>query len=529
MVMPLSVDKESSTSVYRWNFSRVTLPTELSTLSSTITLDSPQIHRMRDLVSDSNVAPYCTDIMKTNEAFIIHVNADFPEHVDFAFKLAIDYRMAFKRDVVVDVSGYRKYGHNEQDQPRFTQPKMYEIVEKKKPMWKMYCEQLVADGVFTQEEIDAHYKKKIERLEEAFEKAKKENFNPKEWDSYSANEPLRSSVTGNKKKVITSISEADFKSLGRKINVLPQGKNFHPTAKKVYEQRLKSIESGEGIDWGTAEALAFGSLLAEGYGVRLSGEDVRRGTFSHRHCVLIDQLDNSRFYPLRQILDKDQEVRFQAFNSLLSEYGVLGFDYGYSLGSPNFLTIWEAQFGDFANVAQPMIDQYIAGGERKWGVKSGLALFLPHGFDGQGPEHSSARIERFLQLMDDDPYDATFMAADSDQQAKLANMNICNITEPANFFHVLRRQMLADYRKPLIILTPKKLLRLKAAQNSIKEFTEVHKFREVIPEHAPHLLDAPEKIKQLIFCSGQVYYDLAERRDQLKRKVDSDYSRTLPS
>lgn len=458
--------------------------------------------------------------MKSNEAFIIHVNADHPEHVDYAFKLAIDYRTAFKRDVVIDVSGYRKYGHNEQDQPRFTQPKMYERVEKKKPMWKMYCEQLVSEGEFTQTEIDNLYKEKTVKLEAAFEKAKTENFNPKEWDSYSANEPLRSSVTGNKKKVITSISDADFKALGKKINTLPVSKSFHPVVRKVYEQRMKSVETGEGIDWGMAEALAFGSLLAEGYGVRLSGEDVRRGTFSHRHCVLVDQKDNSRFYPLKQILDKDQEIRFQAHNSLLSEYGVLGFDYGYSLGSPNFLTIWEAQFGDFANVAQPMIDQYLAGGERKWGVKSGLTMLLPHGFDGQGPEHSSARLERFLQLMDDDPYDSTFMDADSDQQAKLANLNICNITEPANFFHVLRRQMLADYRKPLIILSPKRLLRLKAAQSTIKDFTEIERFREVIPESNPQLLDAPDKIKQLIFCSGQLYFDLLDRRTQLNKKVD---------
>lgn len=489
-------------------------------------LDSPQTLQKEDQVSFVDLAPYCTDIMKSNETFIIHVNADYPEHVDFAFKLAIEYRTVFKRDVVVDVSGYRKYGHNEQDQPRFTQPKVYERVEKKKPMWKMYCDQLVADGVFTQAEIDALYKQKNDRLEEAFEKAKKENFNPKEWDSHAANDPLKSSVAGNKKKVITSISETDFKSLGKKINVLPPGKNIHPTVRKVYELRLKSIEAGEGIDWGTAEALAFGSLLADGYGVRLSGEDVRRGTFSHRHCVLIDQKDNSRFFPLRQLLDKDQENRFQAYNSLLSEYGVLGFDYGYSLGSPNFLTIWEAQFGDFANVAQPMIDQYIAGGERKWGVKSGITMLLPHGFDGQGPEHSSARLERFLQLMDDDPYDKTFMEADSDEQAKLANLNICNITEPANFFHVLRRQMLADYRKPLIILSPKKLLRLRAAQSTMKDFTEIQRFREVIPESTPDQLVAPEKIKQVIFCSGQLYYDLVERREHLKRKVGACNFRT---
>lgn len=458
--------------------------------------------------------------MKTNNSFIIHVNADYPEEVDFAFKLAIEYRMKFKRDVVVDVSGYRKYGHNEQDMPKFTQPKMYQRVEQKEPMWKMYCKRLVEEGSFTQEEIDQRYQKKIDRLEGAFEKAKTENFNPKDWDSTAWGNLLSHTTSAGVKNFHTNISDSDFKSIGKKITTLPTGKNFHSIIIKNYEQRLKSIESGEGIDWATAEALAFGSLLTEGYGVRLSGEDVRRGTFSHRHAALVDQKDASRYYPLRQLLDRDEEIKFQVYNSLLSEYGVLGFDYGYSLGAPNYLTLWEAQFGDFVNVAQPIIDQYISSGERKWGVRSNLVMLLPHGFDGQGPEHSSARVERFLQLIDDDPYDPRYIEGSAAKQAKMANMSICNITEPANYFHCLRRQIVnPEYRKPLIILSPKKLLRLKEAQSLKDDFTHTKDFKKVIGESQPKEIDSPEKIKQVIFCSGQLYYDLVARRVQNKSKV----------
>lgn len=458
--------------------------------------------------------------MKTNNSFIIHVNADYPEEVDFAFKIAIEYRMKFKRDVVVDISGYRKYGHNEQDMPKFTQPKMYQRVEKKESMWKMYSKRLVDEGTFTQEEIDQLYQKKIDRLEEAFEKAKTENFNPKEWDSTVWGTMLSTHSNSGAKAFNTNISEHDFKLIGKKITTLPTGKDFHSIIVKNYEQRLKSIESGQNIDWATAEALAFGSLLTEGFGVRLSGEDVRRGTFSHRHAALVDQKDGSRYYPLRQLVDRDEEIKMQVYNSLLSEYGVLGFDYGYSIGAPNYLTLWEAQFGDFVNVAQPIIDQYISSAERKWGVRSGLVMLLPHGFDGQGPEHSSARVERFLQLIDDDPYDTRFIEGTSAKQAKMANMSVVNITEPANYFHCLRRQIVnSDFRKPLIVLSPKKLLRLKAAQSNIEDFTNTKHFQKVLPEPKPQDIDAPDKVKQVIFCSGQLFYDLINRREELKQKV----------
>ena len=452
----------------------------------------------------------------------MHVNADSPEHVDFAFQLAIEYRTKFKADVVIDVSGYRKYGHNEQDMPKFTQPKMYDRVEKKVPMWKLYSEQLVKEGSFTQEEIDAKYNGYMEKMDRAFEASKVQNFKHDGWDE-SASGALLVPPGHNgihNKSPITSINESVFKSLGKQINTLPSGKNFHPIISKVYEQRLKAIESGEGVDWAGAESLAFASLIQEGFGIRLSGEDVRRGTFSHRHACVIDQKDYSRYYPLNRLVGTEESHQFQVYNSHLSEYGVLGFDYGYSIGNPNFLTIWEAQFGDFANVAQPVIDLYIAGGERKWGVESGLVMLLPHGFDGQGPEHSSARLERFLQLMDDDPFDPVFINSTSEEQAKLANMNICNITEPANYFHALRRQLhRTTLRKPLIIMAPKKLLRLKEARSNMQDFTETQKFRKVIGETELASLEKPDKIKELIFCSGQIYYDLVARRQLSGRKV----------
>lgn len=479
--------------------------------------------------SDARSTTYCTDIMKATNSFIIHVNADRPEHVDYAFKLAMEYRQRFRQDVIIDVVGYRKFGHNEQDMPKFTQPKMYQRVEGKTPMWKSYAQELVDTGVFTQAEIDAKYAKYVDVLEKAFEAAKTENFNHKEWDS-----TVWKKIIGNKshgenayKTPITAIPEDQFKTIGKKINTLPTGKTFHSIILKVYEARLKAIESGKGVDWAGAEALAFATLLEEGHGIRLSGEDVRRGTFSHRHATLTDQKDNSRYYPIRSLLSEDEARRFQVFNSPLSEYGVLGFDYGYSIGNPNYLTIWEAQFGDFANVAQPVIDQYVAGGERKWGTKSGLVMLLPHGFDGQGPEHSSCRVERYLQLMDDDPYDEEFFNADHDKQLEMANMSICNITEPANYFHALRRQVLRPtFRKPLIVLSPKRLLRLKDAKSNIEDFTKVEKFREVLPDVHPTLVEK-SKVKQVIFVTGQLYYDLKDRRNQLKRDVTFYYFRML--
>lgn len=363
---------------------------------------------------------------------------------------------------MLDVTGFRRMGHNEHDNPQFTQPKVYEKVASHPNLFQIYSQRLIEEGSFTKAEIDSIYQSYSSKLAEAYEKAKTHPVIEKEreptiWKKYLASWKDCKQPAGPP----TNISAKKFKEVGSLINTLPKDRNFHDIASKVYAARLKSIESGQGLDWGTAEALAFGTLLQEGYGIRLSGEDVRRGTFSHRHAVLVDQKSYQNFYPLdAAVKDPKGPYRFQAYNSFLSEYGVMGFDYGYSIGSPDYLTIWEAQFGDFSNVGQTITDVYLANAEAKWGLKSGLVYLLPHGLDGQGPEHSSSRVERYLQMMDDDIYDKNFIA-DDDRQLRLCNFSVCNLTEPANYFHLIRRQMLRDYRKPLIVLAPKRLLRLK--------------------------------------------------------------------
>lgn len=363
---------------------------------------------------------------------------------------------------MVDVTGFRRMGHNEHDNPQFTQPKVYEKVAKHPNLFQIYSKRLLEEGSFTKEEIDGIYQNYASKFAEAYEQAKVNPLIEREreatiWKKYLGNWKDCKLPAGPP----TSISQKTFREIGTLINTLPQGRNFHDIASKVYVARLKSIETGQGLDWGTAEALAFGTLLSEGYGVRLSGEDVRRGTFSHRHAGLVDQKSYENFYPLdAAVKDPKSPYKFNAYNSFLSEYGVMGFDYGYSIGSPDYLTIWEAQFGDFSNVGQTITDVYLANAEVKWGLKSGLIYSLPHGLDGQGPEHSSSRVERFLQMMDDDIYDKDFIS-DDDRQLRLCNFSVCNLTEPANYFHLLRRQMLRDYRKPLILLAPKRLLRLK--------------------------------------------------------------------
>lgn len=400
--------------------------------------------------------------MKTINAFTIHVNADYPEHVDFAFRLAFDYRQKFRRDVMVDITGFRRMGHNEHDNPYFTQPKIYQKIAEHPTVFQLYSQRLVEEGAFTQDEIDAIYKHYSEKLSASYEDAKSNPYVEREreptlWKNYLGNWQDCKKPAGPP----TNISPETFKSLGALINTLPKDKNIHEIAEKVYAARLKAIHSGQGLDWGTAEALAFASILNQGYGIRLSGEDVRRGTFSHRHACLVDQKTSQNIYPLdAAVKNPDGPFKFKVYNSFLSEYGVMGFDYGYSIGNPDYLTIWEAQFGDFSNVGQTITDVYLANGEVKWGLKSGLVYLLPHGLDGQGPEHSSSRVERYLQMMDDDIYDKDFIA-DDDRQLRLCNFAVCNPSEPANYFHLLRRQILRDYRKPLIVLTPKRLLRLK--------------------------------------------------------------------
>lgn len=464
--------------------------------------------------------------MKTINAFTIHVNADHPEHVDFAFKLAAEYRAEFQRDVMVDVMGYRRLGHNEHDAPKFTQPKVYEKIDGHPKLMQIYTKQLVDAGSFTDANVQAKYDAVTARISSQFDAAKQSNTIEEErpptvWSEYvGCPEDCKNPGGGN-----TSISEATFKKIGEKAATLPEGNKFHHLIQKTYDARLKSIQTGSGIDWATAESLAFGTLLAQGYGVRLSGEDVERGTFSHRHAGITDQETFEQYYPLDNLVkDKDSSFKFRIYNSLLSEYGVVGFDYGYSLGSPDYLTMWEAQFGDFSNCAQPIIDLYLANAEVKWGTKSGFVMLLPHGLDGQGPEHSSSRVERYLQLVNDDFQNKNFIA-DDDRQLRLCNFSVCSPSEPANYFHLLRRQLARDYRKPLVVLTPKRLLRLKEARNEMADFTEVQKFRSVLPDSQPADADAKSAIKKLYICTAQIYYELLDKRKELKRKVADLYGR----
>ena len=383
-------------------------------------------------------SPYPSDVAKMVEAPIIHVNGDDPEAVVYAARIATDFRLKFNRDVVIDLICYRRFGHNEGDEPSFTQPLMYKKIRSHPSTIKVYGEKLVNEGSITKDYLNNSIKGFKDLLDDQFKNAK--NYKPKiEWfeGTWSRYKPER----GKDKRGVTGSDTKKLRNISDKINTIPSEINIHKTITKVLDNRKLMVSKGKGIDWSTAEALAFGSLLEEGYPVRLVGQDSGRGTFSQRHSVLRNQIDNSRYVPLNNISNKQKN--FEIVDSFLSELAVLGFEYGYSLVEPNTLTIWEAQFGDFANGAQVVIDQFIASGERKWSRASGLVMLLPHGYEGQGPEHSSARLERFLQLCSND------------------NMQVMNCTTPANYFHALRRQMHRDFRKPLIIMTPKSLLRHK--------------------------------------------------------------------
>ena len=394
-------------------------------------------------------SPYPSDVAKMVEAPILHVNGDDPEAVVYATRIATEFRLKFNRDVVVDLICYRRFGHNEGDEPSFTQPLMYKKIRSHPSVYKIYGSKLVNENSITQELLDQNVKSFKNLLDEQYKSAK--DYKPKiEWfeGTWSRYKPEK----GKDKRGITGYDENKLKIISNKINVIPKEKNIHKTISKIFNARKERIEKGTGIDWSSAEALAFGSLLEEGYPVRLVGQDSGRGTFSQRHSVLRNQIDNSRYVPLNNI-SKNQK-QFEVVDSFLSELAVLGFEYGYSLVEPNTLTLWEAQFGDFANGAQVVIDQFIASGERKWNRASGIVMLLPHGYEGQGPEHSSARLERFLQLCSND------------------NLQVMNCTTPANYFHALRRQMHRDFRKPLIIMTPKSLLRHKHCISDLDDFNK---------------------------------------------------------
>jgi 2-oxoglutarate dehydrogenase E1 component len=406
-------------------------------------------------------SPYPSDVAKMVDAPILHVNGDDPEAVIYATRIATEFRLKFNRDVVVDLICYRRFGHNEGDEPSFTQPLMYEKIRSHPTTLKLYGQKLTQEQIFTEEGVNQKIKTFKDLLDDQFKTAK--DYKPKiEWfeGTWSRYKPEK----GKDKRGVTGVDKEIIKSISDRINVIPSEINPHKTVAKVFDLRKKSIDTEKNIDWATAESLAFATLLKEGYPVRLVGQDSGRGTFSQRHSVLRNQSDNSRYIPLNHI--SEGQKKYEIVDSFLSELAVLGFEYGYSLVEPNTLTLWEAQFGDFANGAQIIIDQFISSGERKWSRASGIVMLLPHGYEGQGPEHSSARLERFLQLCSND------------------NMQVMNCTTPANYFHALRRQMKRDFRKPLIMMTPKSLLRNKFCVSDLEDFSKKNSFHRVLWDHA---------------------------------------------
>ena len=446
-------------------------------------------------------SPYPSDVAKMVDAPIIHANGDDPEAVVYAARIATEFRLKFNRDVVVDLICYRRFGHNEGDEPSFTQPLMYEKIRSHPSTTKVYGQKLIDEKIISNESLDNSIKKFKDLLDDQYKNAK--DYKPKiAWfeGTWSAYRPEK----GKDKRGVTGADTNKLLEISEKINTLSSDLNLHKTIVKILSNRKETVKSGKNIDWSTAEALAFGSLLEEGYPVRLVGQDSGRGTFSQRHSVLRNQKDNSRYVPLNNI--SNNQKQFEVVDSFLSELAVLGFEYGYSLVEPNTLTLWEAQFGDFANGAQVVIDQFISSGERKWRRASGLVMLLPHGYEGQGPEHSSARLERFLQLCSND------------------NMQVMNCTTPANYFHALRRQMHRDFRKPLIMMTPKSLLRNKYCVSNLEDFSKSNTFHRVLWDHAidPECkgfikLKESSKIKKVIMCSGKIYFDLLEAREKYKK------------
>ena len=446
-------------------------------------------------------SPHPSDVAKMVEAPIIHVNGDNPEAVVYATRIATEFRLKFNRDVVIDLVCYRRFGHNEGDEPSFTQPLMYKKIRSHPSTINIYGEKLIKENLISKEELNSQIKQFKDLLDQQFKTAK--DYKPKiEWfeGTWSRYKPEK----GKDKRGVTGADIDILLNISKKINFVPSEFNIHKTIGKILDTRKNTVEQGHSIDWSTAEALAFGSLLEEGFPVRLVGQDSGRGTFSQRHSVLRNQVDNSRYIPLNCI--SNIQKNFEVVDSFLSELAVLGFEYGYSLVAPNTLTIWEAQFGDFANGAQVIIDQFVASGERKWKRASGLVMLLPHGYEGQGPEHSSARLERFLQLCAND------------------NMQVMNCTTPANYFHALRRQLHRDFRKPLIMVTPKSLLRNKYCVSNIEDFSKENSFHRVMWDHSmdPKIkgfikLKKKSDIKKVILCSGKVYFDLLAAREKLKK------------
>lgn len=441
---------------------------------------------------DGRSSVYCTDVAKTIQAPIFHVNADDVEAVVYTVQLAMEFREKFRRDIFIDLLGYRKYGHNESDEPRFTQPVLYKIIESHPDPLEIYITKLGQEGTLQEMNIDQIREEINQRFEECFiaskaiEKGDIEPFLDDIWQGLH-----RAAPNDFQSSPSTAISAERLKEIGRKLAALPEGKQFFRKIVKMQEERLQMVESGK-LDWAMGELIAYGSLLLDGHPVRISGQDCQRGTFSHRHAVLTVEDSEEKYTPLAHL--RPDQGRFSIYNSLLSEYGVLGFEYGYAFATPHGLTIWEAQFGDFSNGAQIIIDQYISSAEDKWKVMNGTVLLLPHGYEGQGPEHSSARMERFLSLCGHQ------------------NMIVANCTTPANFFHLLRRQLAWPFRKPLVVFTPKSLLRHPACISPAEDFTSGG-FREVLDDPKAD----PEKVTRLVFCTGKIYYDIVEERAKMQK------------
>ena len=441
---------------------------------------------------DARSSTYCTDVAKVTLSPVLHVNADDTEAVCHAMEMALDFRMKFKTDVFIDLLGYRKYGHNEGDEPRFTQPKLYKAISKHKNVKDLYAAQLLEENT-----INSEYLQKVttdfkELLETEFNESKKvktskvKEFMQSTWKGFE-----RQQLPAMLGRENTTYPVEKLKHIAKVVSTVPENVQFVRKAERILQGRSKMVFETNSLDWGMAENLAYGSLLEEGFNVRISGQDVERGTFSHRHAILRDEISEERINLLNN--NPNNSGKMTIYNSLLSEYGVLGFDYGYAMANPNTLTIWEAQFGDFSNGAQIMFDQYISAAEDKWKMQNGIVVLLPHGYEGQGSEHSSARIERYLQLCAED------------------NMTVANCTTPANFYHLLRRQMKRNYRKPLIVFTPKSLLRHPKAVNSIEDLAN-GEFQEVIDDTLN-----PSKVTKLVFCMGKFYYDLLAEREVLER------------
>ncbi|MBZ6075831.1 2-oxoglutarate dehydrogenase E1 component [Microvirga puerhi] len=455
----------------------------------------------------SRSSPYPSDVAKMVEAPIFHVNGDDPEAVVFAAKVATEYRQKFQKPVVIDMFCYRRFGHNEGDEPSFTQPLMYRKIRSHPSILELYSKKLLAEGAVTEADIDEMKDAWRSKLEAEFDVAQSYKPNKADWlDGRWAGlkavredqDDPRRGQTGVPVEILAEIADA--------LTKVPEGFHVHRTIQRFLDNRKKMMETGQGIDWAMAEALAFGSLLLENHRVRLSGQDVERGTFSQRHSVLVDQENEERYTPLNHI--SENQARYEVINSMLSEEAVLGFEYGYSLSEPNALTLWEAQFGDFANGAQVVFDQFISSGERKWLRMSGLVCLLPHGYEGQGPEHSSARLERWLQMCAED------------------NMQVAYCSTPSNYFHILRRQLKREFRKPLILMTPKSLLRHKRAVSSLDSISEGTSFHRVLADDAQRAADGiklvkDDKIRRVVICTGKVYYDLYEERE--KRGIDDVY------